>query len=125
MWRVWGTRPTDEGMVAMALMPCPQPELHAAHRWLYDDRYDNYCAGQHAPGEGTWFVRQLRRGGSTKRPHFYLTGQKQSICGYGHRGKGDLEYDPATLLTLLPDPATGEPQVRTPCGHCVKAVRPA
>lgn len=91
-------------------MPCPESELHASHRWTYKELYENFCAGQHTTDEGGWFVPR-RGSGGTCRPHFFLTGEDRSICGYGHRSKGDWQFHPDTSIA------------RRPCGHCIKAVR--
>ncbi|MBN9214816.1 MAG: hypothetical protein J0J04_08500 [Microbacterium sp.] len=105
----------------MALMICTDTDLHPSHRWEFKT-YDNFCPGLHAPTEGEWLVRRFSPKGGKTRPHFFLHGERRSICGYGTTGAATLRYDPNTMQTTEDDPRLGELQFRRPCGHCIKAV---
>lgn len=104
-------------------MLCDDTEYHPDHRWVFKKKYDNFCPGLHAASEGAWLVRRFSPRGGKTRPHFFLDGQRRSICGYGTRGGQDLAYDPQTMLTTDEDPRLDGPQFRRPCAHCLKAVR--
>lgn len=107
----------------MALMLCGDTDFHSDHRCVFKERYDNFCPGVHAAIEGEWQVRKFSPKGGKTRPHFFLHGERRSICGYGSTGASTLIFDPATMQTTEDDPRLGEPLFRRPCGHCLKAVR--
>lgn len=71
-----------------------------------------------------WFVEPLARHGHNRRPHYYLEGQAQAICGLGQRGGVRLTdsellgFDRESGRTFEPDPRIGEPQYRRACRVC-------
>lgn len=108
----------------MALRICSDEELHTSHRWEQGE-YEPFCPGRYSADSGQWLADRSRRHQKLSgRVHFYLTDESRSICGYGYRGKGMLPFDPGTGRTTVDDPRFGEPQYRTACVHCSRAVAP-
>lgn len=95
----------------MALSHCHDAEKHTSHRWE-DERpsgtFNNWCPGKYLSADGQWFASGIPRRGQPKRPHFYLTDERQSICGHGGRGTQRMHYDLATQRTVEVDKRAGQ-----------------
>lgn len=70
-----------------------------------------------------WYVKPLRPRGYSRRPHYYEAGEDESLCGKDARERGELPFDPSTMLTTVNDPRLGAPQFRRACELCAEALR--
>jgi hypothetical protein len=81
---------------------------------------------KHGPHlRGTWYARRLKRGTYTRRPHYYVAGDKRSLCEKSTRESGDLVVNPDTGRTMEVDPLIGDYQSRTLCGICLMLLEPS
>lgn len=89
----------------MSIQVCPNLEQHTGHRF---GESDDYCVGQYLSTDGTWRNHKLSRG-KVGKPHFFLDGEQNSICGYGHKSRSKIVADVCG---------------RNVCNHCERAVIP-